>query len=227
LVTSYTIIFAILTSGYLLLKFWNYTRYRIIRMNGQELFLAAGAIGTVVFFIGVILHRLLLLLVDYQHDFLVSLNIHDSNLHGILFGFILSMGLVVVYNKWIGTKENTIDKLIRQDNDGLELMLLESLKKGLFLSFTLSNGKVYIGLVNSHFFSPHENDSFQIWPFYSGYRDENSLIELNTDYSQVYIEYVDEDKMDELDQFSVTIKVSEIITCSYFDRDVYEKFGMK
>lgn len=81
--------------------------------------------------------------------------------------------------------------------------------------------------MNSHFFSPYENNYFQIWPFYSGYRKEDSLVELNTDYSQVYAEYVEEDKMDQLDQFSVTIKVNEIISCSYFDRDVYEKFGMK
>ena len=30
-----------------------------------------------------------------------------------------------------------------------------------------------------------------------------------------------------LDQFSVTIRVSQIIVCSYFDRDVYEEFTME
>ena len=222
--TSYTVIFAILTAGYLLLKLWNYSRYRIIRFNGQELFLAAGAIGTAVFFLGVILHYLLSPLLILKHDFLISLDIHGDSLHGILLGFIASLFFVLIYNKWIASKSSTIEALIKQDNDGIELMLLESLKSKSFLSFTLSNGKVYIGVVISHFFSPYQNDSFQIFPFYSGYRTDDLSLKLNTDYSEVYKDNID--TPDKLDQFSVTIKVSEIVSCSYFDRIVYEQFSM-
>jgi hypothetical protein len=224
LATSYTVIFAILTSGYLLLKSWNYSRYRIIRLNGQELFLAAGAIGTAVFFLGVIIHYLLAPIIVFKHDFLIALDIYDDSLHGILLGFIASIGFVAIYNKWIASKPDTIESLIKQDNDGLELMLLESLKSKSFLSFTLTNGKVYIGVVISHFYSPYRNDSFQIFPFYSGYRKDDLSLKLNTDYSEVYNEIID--TPEKLDQFSVTIKVSEIVSCSYFDREIYERFSM-
>lgn len=125
------------------------------------------------------------------------------------------------------TQEATIEGLITQHNDGLELMLLDSLKKSIFLSFTLSDGKVYIGVVNSHFFSPYQNESFQIWPFYSGYRKEDKSMELNTDYSEVYNNYLNSGETAKLDQFSVTIRVSEILACSYFDRDVYEEFSLE
>lgn len=222
--TSYTVIFAILTAGYLLLKLWNYSRYRIIRFNGQELFLAAGAIGTAVFFLGVILHYLLSSILTKKHDFLIALDIHGDSLHGILLGFIASIVFVLIYNKWIASKSETIESLIEQDNDGLEIMLLESLKSKTFISFTLSNGKAYIGVVISHFFSPYQNDSFQIFPFYSGYRTEDLSLKLNTDYSEVYKQHIN--NPEKLDQFSVTIKVSEIVSCSYFDRLVYEQFSM-
>jgi hypothetical protein len=224
LATSYTVIFAILTSGYLLLKYWNYSRYRIIRLNGQELFLAAGAIGTAVFFLGTVIHFILAPIIVFKHNLLIALEIFDNSLHGILLGFITSIVFVAIYNKWITSKADTIEKLINQDNDGLELMLLNSLKSKSFLSFTLTNRKVYIGVVISHFYSPYQNDSFQIFPFYSGYRTNDLSLKLNTDYSEVYNENID--SPEKLDQFSVTIKVSEIVSCSYFDREVYERFSM-
>jgi len=207
-----------------LLKYWNYSRYRIIRLNGQELFLAAGAIGTAVFFLGTVIHYIMAPILIFKHELLIVLDIYDNSLHGILLGFIASVGFAAIYNKWIATKADTIESLINQDNDGLELMLLNSLKNKSFLSFTLTNGKVYIGVVISHFFSPYQNDSFQIFPFYSGYRTDDLSLKLNTDYSEVYKENMD--TPEKLDQFSVTIKVSEIISCSYFDREVYERFSM-
>ena len=184
--TNYITIFSILTAGYLLLKTWNYSHYRIIRFDGQELFLASGAIGTAVFIVGVVLHKWLSPLLPGLHSFFEALHVKDPALHGIFIGFVIFSTFVIIYNTLIISREKTIEKLIKQHNDGLELMLLDSLKNSLFLSFTLSNGKVYIGIVNSHFFSPYQNESFQVWPFYSGHRDENKNLDLDTDYTEIY-----------------------------------------
>lgn len=226
MLTKYYIIFSILTAGYLVLRFWNYTRYRVIRFNGQELFLASGALGTIILFGGLIIHSAFFPVLHTLHISLILTGVGDVYLHSITIGFLGCAVFIPIYNNYLGTKENTIDGIIERENDGLELMLLESLKEGVFLLFTLSNGKVYIGVVNSHFFSPYENESFQVWPFFSGYRNAEKDIELNTDYSQVYAELVENDNYDLLNRFSVTIKVEQIITCSYFDRSVYEKFSL-
>ncbi|OAN61761.1 hypothetical protein A8B79_04870 [Balneola sp. EhC07] len=224
-------IFGILTSGYLCLKFWNYTHYRIIKFNSQELFLASGAVGTAILFVGTFLHALSDGIFHYLHIFLkISIGIENESIHSIILGIGACYLFIILYNNFIQNRDQTVKELIRQNNDGTSLMLLNSMTKTRELAFTLSNKKVYIGLVLTNPFSTYEeNKSFQILPLLSGYRDEKGEYDLTTVYSTIY-DKLKEEGVSEEDRkklFSISLSVKDIVTCSYFDLETYSKFSTK
>ena len=227
--TSYSLIFAILTTGYLALKFSNYTRYKVIKYNNQELFLASGVAGTIIYFLGGIGHKLIVNSSIQIHGLLEWLEFIDSNAHPSLVGFLATLVVIFLSNFWF-QKSRVIDKEIMLRNDGIEILLLESLKSlqkedpnnYSLVAITLTNYKVYIGLVTTHFFSPHGNESFLLWPIFSGFRkkDDNQLI-ANVTYVYEYRKLLHEFTIEELDKSYVAIPIDKVISVSDFDEEIY------
>lgn len=229
---NYTVIFGLLTSGYLCLKTWNYTHFRVLKFNSQELFLASGAVGTVILFIGTLLHDFLSSNILYYLHLLFShvAEVKDNSLHSLIIGLVVSSCYIGLYNKYLVDRITTVKRLIYQNNDGIELMLLEAMENTKVLCFTLNNKKVYVGLVITNPFSTYEeNKSFQILPLLSGFRDNAGLVNFTTNYSSIYDNIFHPDSTEEQKNqlFSVSLTTNNITTCSFFDIDIYKKHFKK
>ena len=215
-----------LLGGYLFVKKSIWFRYRTIRYNAQELLLSsavAGLIGvTVAFFITTIISALF----PEIHEWWKGLIYFEYSGTAIL-AFLLLLSIAHLPNKVIN-EEQQIKNIIKEDNDGIELILLKALEEAKLVSITLQTRKVYIGFVSHHFFNPWKGvKSIRIIPVYSGYRDEQDFhIEFTTSYEHV-IRYTDESDEIEFkaEDFQMGISLNEIVTVNFFDSRVYEQFS--
>lgn len=143
--------------------------------------------------------------------------------------FIILVGAGILPNKWIDEEEK-IKEIIREDNDGIELILLKALEEAKLVSITIKSGKVYVGFISHNFFNPwSELRSIKIIPVQSGFRDsDDHHIEFTTYYEEV-IEFTEKSHEIEMDieEFQMGIPIHEIVSINIFDPRVYEKFTPK
>lgn len=214
-----------LLGGYIFIKKSTWFRYRTIRYNAQELILSSAVAGL----IGVTFAFLVTTLMAYLLPEVYSwwTQVVEYNFLGTaLFAFLSLVAAGYFSNNWID-EEDQITKIIREDNDGIELILLRALEDAKLISVTLKSRKVYIGFVSQNFFNPWMGvKSFKIIPVYSGYRDpEDFHIIFTTSYDTVIKYTVENDDIDlDINDFQTGIPISEIVTVNIFDPEVYEKF---
>lgn len=116
-----------------------------------------------------------------------------------------------------------------QDSESPEFTKLcfKSFEYGLPVLFTMCDRKVYIGYVPEIHAKPF-ND-IHVIPIFSGYRDKNTLnLVPVTPYQDIIhdVENDDEEEMD-LEAFSVTLPVREIVHAHLHDFKYYERFKEK
>lgn len=113
----------------------------------------------------------------------------------------------------------------------LDKFLNKAIQQGMPVSLTLSNGKVYIGLVVSITDPERTPVMVTILPMYSGYRDAASRIQLTTDYEHVYAGLRDgkaaelELSDNWLEQFTLAIRADTIVTVTQFSPAVHAQFN--
>ena len=215
-----------LLGGYSFVKKSIWFRYRTIRYYTQELLLSsavAGLVGvTVAFFVATILSAVL---PEIQEEWknLISFEYPGT----AILAFLLLLSTAYLPNRLID-EEQQIKNIIKEDNDGIELILLKALEEAKLVSITLQTRKVYIGFVSHHFFNPWKGvKSIRIIPVYSGFRDEKDFhIEFTTSYEHV-IRYTDESDEIEFkaEDFQMGISLGEIVSVIFFDNRVYEQFS--
>lgn len=174
-----------LLGGYIFIKKSTWFRFRSIRYNAQELILSSAVAGLV----GVTCAFLVTSLVSTQFPDIYSWwreYVEFSYLGTALFAFVSLIVAGYLPNLWIDEEEQ-IKKIIREDNDGIELILLRALEDAKLVSITLQSRKVYIGFISQNFFNPWAGvKSFKIIPVYSGYRDPDDFhIVFTTSYDAV------------------------------------------
>lgn len=105
--------------------------------------------------------------------------------------------------------------------DQLELLLANSLASGTQVLITLSNGKVYVGVVLLAPDPASPLKHFRLQPFMSGYRDpETGRVKFTTFYGKVL------EKPDvNVASFQLVVPVDKVITASGFDMKAYREFG--
>lgn len=215
-----------LLGGYIFIKKSTWFRYRSIRYNAQELILSSAVAGL----IGVSLAFLITTLISFQiPDFYTwwKSNIPFGFLGTALLAFLLLVASGIVPNQWMDEEEQ-IKKIIREDNDGIELILLRALEDAKLVSITLKSRKVYIGFISQNFFNPWAGvKSIKVIPVYSGYRDDKDFhIEFTTSYDPVIRYTVESAEIDlDINDFQMGIPISEIVTVNIFDPKVHEKFS--
>ena len=90
------------------------------------------------------------------------------------------------------------------------------------VSVTLTNRKVYIGMV-TEVPNLEGHDTFVgIIPFFSGYRDETLSMRLTVDYVKVY-----EDLKVDPSDFVMVIPIASICTAGYFDHTIFPTFTIE
>lgn len=215
-----------LLGGYIFIKKSTWFRYRSIRYNAQELILSSAVAGL----IGVTIAFLITTLVSNQFP-----NSYDwwnqyvefNFLGTALCAFVTLVAAGYLPNRWIDEEEQ-IKKIIREDNDGIELILLRALEDAKLVSITLKSRKVYIGFVSQNFFNPWAGvKSITVIPVYSGYRHPDDFhIEFTTSYDAVIKYTVESDDINlDINDFQTGIPISEIVTVNIFDPQVYERFA--
>jgi hypothetical protein len=215
-----------LLGGYIFIKKSTWFRFISIRYNAQELILSSAVAGL----IGVTTAFLITNAISIQFpDFYTwwQNHIHFNFLGTALLAFLLLVSAGFMPNRWIDEEEH-IKKIIQEDNDGIELILLKALEEAKLVSITLKSRKIYIGFVSKNFFNPWTGvKSINIIPVYSGYRDEQDFhIEFTTSYDTVIKFTVESTDIElDIDDFQMGIPISEIVTVNIFDPRVYEKFS--
>jgi hypothetical protein len=139
----------------------------------------------------------------------------------LLVGFVAPYALNTILDK-IGVMSRLdaqMNAIERYGNHLLRLLHEASVQEKT-ISITLDNGKVYIGLVAAApNLEPH--DTFlAITPFYSGYRDRNTLrLILTVDYLIVY----DREGFNAED-FRIVVPIASVRMASFFDQTAYPAF---
>lgn len=118
--------------------------------------------------------------------------------------------------------------VVRGDLEVVETILASSVRTGVAVAVSLSNGKVYIGVpLETGQGGLSESQWIQLQPLASGYRDEQGELNITTGYKQIY------DKLEgaatkriQSSDFKVLMPKSQIVTVQNFDLATYlENFG--
>lgn len=119
-------------------------------------------------------------------------------------------------------------KIIKDDDDSLEVTIQKAFDNEKFLQVTLSTRKIYIGNVTDTYFRVNDEiRSIELNPIASGYRDDTTQqIILTTYYGQIYEQIIEnpESFNVNISDFSVTIRYDHIISVSPFDPETYSRF---
>jgi len=177
--------------------------------------------------------------VDYLKGVLVQSHIRNESsaetaiffLHASFISFFLAYIFPSIYI-WLVKKRHklkTSDQakyavLQSVAKSGIESALINSIiHPGTVYMCSMSDRKVYVGTVTSVSEPDEVNglaEEFSIIPFYSGYRDKDSLsVKFNTFYKDV----VSTNHVD----FTIHLKKENIISMTVFDYDVFSKFKPK
>jgi len=116
-----------------------------------------------------------------------------------------------------------VAKAISKVGNELELLLT---RDDQLIEFSLENNKFYVGWVKE-LPIPGVSAYIRIYPFVSGYRDDQKRLVFTTDYSSVYAGYIQRGEIKGIDELDVdlVVPVSRIMTAKYFDFDMYDRFN--
>lgn len=140
---------------------------------------------------------------------------------------VIAILFTVISNRILKEKKHSyVKKAIKDIGNEFELLMESSFSDKVLLQFTLDNNKFYIGWVKE-LPIPSVSNFVRIIPAISGFRNSNMELEFTSHYLRVYSEYVKEGKIQRIEDLKadLIIDVSEIVTVSYFDPDMYERFN--
>ena len=214
-----------LLGGYWFLHTFQYTRFRSQRLDGYRL-LMESALAGVIFLLLARPFVVALWSIPFIRSAWLAIAPQDLPYLGtacasVIVGMVLPYALNALLNA-TGLLPKEVAQLRAIDRHGNHLLRLihTASASETPISLTLDNRKVYIGLVTgAPNLEPH--DAFvSITPFFSGYRDANTLeLILTVPYLHVY----DDQGLDPA-AFRVTIPVAGIRSASLFDHTAYPAF---
>lgn len=256
---SAVFVVAICLAGYLFLSNFPATKYRIQRRSGYHVFFGSAGIGILIFFVAVFVYWIGTLIANFS-----SFNLSFANwvLNDVLkcdaeYTTVALLDIVTVSiilgrlvpKLMYGFSEekmmNALEYEITTDPETPEFtqLFFKSMELGKPILFTMSDRKVFIGYV----YEVHAGDfnDILILPYYSGYRDKNTLeLVLVTPYKQVIEalqkEYSDQKECSEsigddeeiLDNvkfgsFLISLPIREINHAHLHDFRYYKRFKAK
>lgn len=214
-----------LLGGYWFLHAFYYTRFRSQRLDGYRLLVESALVGVILSIIG---RLAVLFLLRFPSAITAWVKVAPANVPflGTAFGA-LFLGLCSPHllNLFLGmtrimTKLDAQTKAIEHHGNHLLRLLHTASSEEKPIAVVLDNLKVYIGTVAAApNLEPHDT-YLAITPFYSGYRDRETLeLVLTVDYLSVY-----ENQQLNADDFRVVVPVTAIRMASLFDQAAYPAF---
>lgn len=239
--------------GYIFCKRFHVTSFKFSKSSGYHTFLGSASFGGGLFLFSFFIFWLLSLWAEAElpyipitallskiiHDVLPNMYIPVFYIHATqisMIALLLSLLLpkfLIWFPAWLSGKTQSLIKRyafkeIASSDDSPEFtsITFKSWELGLPVAFTMSNRKVYIGIIAEGAY--HVNDITLI-PLKSGYRcKEEQRLELVTNYEPVFkeLETKGGTSNDEFDMFHITLPIREIIHANLHDfkqRDLFQK----
>ena len=209
--------------GYWLLTHWNYTRYRAVRDSGYHVLFQSAISGGVLF---VIAHSII---VSANYFLPQAASMWRSYMPGpyydtALLSALLGFSLPVVGNLFYGS-EKAVRLVAERNGDLIELLIEESIARRMSVELSLRSGKSYIGFALVSGIERRGESDVSLVPVASGYRnkDTQELI-ITTEYTDIINESLEPASDTMLEDFRVTIPMSEIVSARIFHPEVYTRF---
>lgn len=229
---SLDVILIPILGGFLFVKYSFLTSFRSIRDNGYVILFKSAVVGLFFYGFSFILWRAMFLdedanplipeWLDTLHNFFGYPELIPALLSLVFIG--LAIGTV----NYIFDKDQMKKRVIRQDDDSFEIILLQSFERESEVLVTLDNRKVYVGKVTDTYFRINDEiRSVMINPLTSGYRNpDDFMIHFTTYYGQIYQKIIEnpEEFNVNVSDFSVAIRYDKIVSISHFDPKSYKKF---
>lgn len=143
-----------------------------------------------------------------------------------LVAFVIGPVLAFILNHWVNEDEANYLAIMKY-GDNLEKTIATAFYFDEVLIFSLSSGKVYIGIVID---VPANLAGTTQWltivPYFSGYRDHATKnVTITTEYADIIESSVqDEKKPIPLESFNRVIRAADLEMCGVFEHAVWEKF---
>ena len=208
--------------GYLFLNVFYQTRYTVVRDTGYHLFFKAAITGSILFGSAFLLvNSVWPLLPEIITDLLGT----GRHLTTIIVSALLGGISPFILNIFCDDKK-AARKAALNRGDRLELIMARSFEEPVQLEISLNSNKCYIGyVVESPVQTPyaiHDAACTTILPTASGYREPKTReLILTTWYSDFLASNLDDQN---LDDFTIVIPVSEILSARVFNFEIYEKY---
>jgi hypothetical protein len=124
---------------------------------------------------------------------------------------------------WRKGRDAAVERVILTGRRPLELTLLQSVKTEKHVLLSLTNGKVYIGIIDATF-AP-DDKTIRVWPMQSGYRDEKQRLVITTRYDEAYdlMSAVAKHKA-MIKDFRVVISIDTLISATLYSEELHETY---
>lgn len=151
----------------------------------------------------------------------------------------LALTVVIAYISWIVCEvriQNDFSKDkydLLKGSDGILNVVIQALQSNSSVKVSMKSRKVYVGMVLGEQFENTDLGNILIIPFFSGYRDKDTLdLKLNCEYMPVYEKnkFIDWDDSEveidweKMQDFKLVIRIDEVETISLFDAEYSEDF---
>lgn len=217
-----------LAAGYYLLTRLKSLKYKQQRLDRQRLIFDSVLWGIVILISTITIRYGVQLIFPNLIDVLYSYSPIKSSFVGTTFSsFILTVVFTVICNLTVfKNPEKQIEKAIKSVGNELELLLRSSVKDSKMLQFTLDSDKVYVAWVKE-LPIPKVTNYIRVIPVFSGYRESDKNLVFTTHYLTIYSEYIKEGKVKGIEELDVDliITLDNVVTVSYFDQEMYERFN--
>ena len=137
---------------------------------------------------------------------------------------VLGAALPLLIN-WFYDQERGAQRVARENNDFVELLLAEAMTLNELVELSLNSGKSYIGLALESGIKRQQGEpDVALIPVSSGYRDQETReLAITTDYSPVIDLALESWGLNDED-FRIVIPMSQIVSARLFFPEAYELF---
>ena len=231
-----------LIGGYAFIALWRVTAYETKRAEGQHLYLRSALVGALLCGLAFLIRLLALVYWPAYRDNVdaVLVAFVEPTLQGphtapqthlviaAIFSLPLGVALALLLNAFLPQRW-----AITRGLSNFDRLLHDAQQRDMPISVTLTNGKVYVGLVVRITDPDQPPPSIVLFPMLSGHRDAAGRLTITTDYETVY------DTLDESSQkpeelglpevwepnFYLVLRADQIVSATPFSPAVYSEFN--
>jgi len=234
-----------LLGGYYFASYWRLTAFSTKREEGHHLYFRAALFGAVLFLLALLLRfGLMAASGTYARwdcalaNYVLPVLKPDSGAGAAADMRRAEWVITAMYSlvlapvcAWLLNLVTSRDLALRRAVRGLDKLLLQAQQLESPVAFTLSSGKVYIGLVVDAPDPGGDADVVTILPILSGYRNERGRLQLTTDYERLY-DALESGRAgvlglpgDWMSQFRLAIRIESLATAALFSPAIYAEFN--